>query len=161
MTIKLKVTVFLLYISRQSSWDIPQLLMGRKLKVFCEEALKKRIGHTFELVNGNREEYVQQFVVLPVHGYLIKLSMNEELYETCKSGEVPHDELFRRGERIRFIWVFKVFNLINLLLPMFDPLVRLSGKYPEEEIWPELLLKFFEDVTVYVKFITLCLGETL
>lgn len=54
-----------------------------------------------------------------------------------------------------------MFNLINLLLPMFDPLVRLSGKYPEEEIWPELLLKFFEDVTVYVKFITLCLGETL
>lgn len=45
--VKLKVTVLLLYISRESSWDIPQLLMTRKLKVFSEDALKKRIGHTF------------------------------------------------------------------------------------------------------------------
>lgn len=159
--VKLKLTILLLYISRQSTWDIPQLLMNKKLKVFCEDSLKRRIGHTFELVNSNREDYIQQFVVLPVHGYLIKLSLNEELYEICRSGEVPHDELFRRGERIRFIWVFKVFNLINLLLPMFDPLVRLATKYPTEEIWCEILLKFYEDITVYIQFITLCINETL
>jgi hypothetical protein len=45
--VRLKITVFLLYISRLSSWDIPQLLMGKKIKLFSEDNIKKRIGHTF------------------------------------------------------------------------------------------------------------------
>jgi hypothetical protein len=103
--------------------------MTRKLKVFSEDNNKKRIDHTFELVSNNKEDYIHQSVMLPIHSYLIKLSMNKELSETCRKGEVPHDDLFRRGEKIRFIWAFKVFNLINQLLPILDPLMRLATSY--------------------------------
>jgi hypothetical protein len=77
---------------------------------------------------------------------MIKLSMNEELYETCKAGEVPYDDLYRRGSKIRYVWVFKIYNMINLLLPMLDPLIRLLDKYPAELMFQELLIKFYADI---------------
>lgn len=86
MVVKVRILVLLLDISKTSSYDIPELLIGKKLKLFCEESVKKKIGHTFELTNGNKEEYIHKYVLIPIHNYMIKLGMNEELYETCKTG---------------------------------------------------------------------------
>ncbi len=71
-----KITIYLLHISKVTSYDIPEMLMVKKLKVFCEESVKKKIGHTFELTNGNKEDYVHKYVLIPVHNYMIKLAMN-------------------------------------------------------------------------------------
>lgn len=46
---------------------------------------------------NNKEEYVHKYVLLPVYSYMIKVFMNEELFETCHMKEVPHDDIFRRG----------------------------------------------------------------
>lgn len=57
--------------------------------------------------------------------------------------------------------MFKVFNLINLLVPTFDPLCRLHVKYPEESLWPSLALQFYTHILTFTGFISRCIAETL
>lgn len=56
---------------------------------------------------------------------------------------MPYDDLYRRGSKIRYVWVFKIYNMINLLLPLLDPLLRLLDKYPTEKMFEELLTRFY------------------
>ena len=60
---------------------------------------------------------------------MMKLSANEELYKICQKGEVPCDDVFRKGTKIRYIWVFKIFNLINVIKPILGPILQLIKKY--------------------------------
>ena len=91
---------------------------------------------------------------------MIKLSTNEELYKTCYNGTIPSDDIFRKGPRIRYIWVFKIFNLLNLLIPLLSPLLLIIDKYPKETIFVEILRIVRGDIVVYWNFVTMCMEET-
>jgi len=60
----------------------------------------------------------------------MKLSVNEELFHTCKGKEIPNDEIFRRGMKIRFIWIFKIYNLIHILIPILETLLKFIKIFP-------------------------------
>ena len=66
---------------------------------------------------------------------MIKLSTNEELYKICQAGSVPCDDIFRKGNKIRYVWVFKIYNLLNLLVPMLSPLLIILEKFPKDGIF--------------------------
>lgn len=42
---------------------------------------------------------------------------------------MPCDDIFRKGMRIRYIWVFKIFNLINVIKPILTPLLALLKSF--------------------------------
>lgn len=76
------------------------------------------------------ENFVCEELLIPLYNYLMKLSTNEELYNTCRQGEIPYDDIFRRGSKIRFIWIFKLYNIINLLLPILQSIERMHQLNP-------------------------------
>jgi hypothetical protein len=64
------------------------------------------------------EEFIHEELLIPMYNYLMKLATNEELFHTCKQGEIPYDDVFRRGTKIRFIWIFKLYNIISAIIPI-------------------------------------------
>ena len=91
---------------------------------------------------------------------MIKLSTNEELYKICESGEVPSDEVFRRGNNIRYVWVFKIYNMVNLLLPLLPPMLVIQQKFPKDLMFVEILATIKADIAIYFNFIGRCIEET-
>ena len=73
--------------------------------------------------------FLNASVLIPLYNYFLKLSVNEELYKTCLIGVIPEDEIFRRGSKIRFIWIFKIYNLVNLLIPIIMSMIRIVQKF--------------------------------
>jgi len=90
---------------------------------------------------------------------MMKLSTNEELYNTCRSGEIPFDDIFRRGTKIRFIWIFKLYNLINLLIPILNNLIKVIRSSPSLKFITECLVILFNDMCFMNNFIVKALEE--
>ena len=56
--------------------------------------------------------------------------------------------------------MFKIFNLINLLLPLLSPILIVLDKFPKETIFVEILSIVKKDLVLYFNFITKCIEET-
>jgi hypothetical protein len=54
--------------------------MNKKLKVFTKSGKPKPIP---PLCKATLEQHVPASLLVPIFNYLMKLSMNEELYNTC------------------------------------------------------------------------------
>lgn len=91
--------------------------------------------------------------MIPLYNYQMKLSTNEELYLTCKKGEIPHDEVFRRGSKIRFIWIFKLYNMINILLPILESIIKLNQLNPNLAFFHECAAYLFNDMVYMNNFV--------
>ena len=96
---------------------------------------------------------------MPLYNYLMKLSVNEELFNTCKSGEIPNDEIFRRGMKIRFIWIFKIYNLIHILIPILETLGKFIKTFPGFGFFTEMARYLMNDIIVMNDFIIKAIEE--
>lgn len=98
-------------------------------------------------------------LLIPLYNYLMKLSTNEELYNTCRQGDIPYDDIFRRGSKIRFIWIFKLYNLINILLPILHSLTRMRTLNPTLSFLDEAATFLFNDMAHMNNFVVKALEE--
>lgn len=89
----------------------------------------------------------------------MKLSTNEELYHTCRQGEIPYDDIFRRGSKIRFIWIFKLYNIINALIPILQSLDRMHQLNQTLLFVNEATAYLFNDLAVMNNFVVKALEE--
>jgi len=103
--------------------------------------------------------FVCEELLIPLYNYLMKLSTNEELYNTCRQGEIPYDDIFRRGSKIRFIWIFKLYNIINLLLPIVESFYRMHQLNPTLAFLNEAVAYIFNDIAIMNNFVVKALEE--
>jgi hypothetical protein len=89
----------------------------------------------------------------------MKLATNEELYHTCKEGEIPYDDIFRRGTKIRFIWIFKLYNIINALVQILNSLIKAHQFNPGLEFLADSVLYLGNDMIVMNNFVVKALEE--
>ncbi len=89
----------------------------------------------------------------------MKLSTNEELYNTCRQGEIPYDDIFRRGSKIRFIWIFKLYNIVNLLVPILQSIERMHQLNPTLAFLNEAAAYLFNDAALMNNFVVKALEE--
>jgi hypothetical protein len=89
----------------------------------------------------------------------MKLSTNEELYNTCRQGEIPYDDIFRRGSKIRFIWIFKLYNIVNLLVPILQSIERMHQLNPTLAFLNEAAACLFNDIALMNNFVVKALEE--
>lgn len=83
--------MYLFSISKISTFDISELITRKKLKLFSEDNKKSPNLTVFDLSPSTKENYLHKYLIMNIYNYMIKLSANEELYNTCRSGEVPED----------------------------------------------------------------------
>ena len=88
-----------------------------------------------------------------MYNYFMKLSVNEELFKLCVIGKVPEDDIFRRGSKIKFIWIFKLYNLINPLIPIVSSCAAILDKFPSLEGLREIAFQSYEDILVMNDFV--------
>ena len=89
----------------------------------------------------------------------MKLATNEELFQTCRAGEIPYDDIFRRGTKIRFIWIFKLYNIIHILIPILRSLIKAYKYNPEALFFRENVNFLFNDLTTMNNFVVKALEE--
>ena len=89
----------------------------------------------------------------------MKLATNEELYHTCREGEIPFDDIFRRGTKIRFIWIFKLYNIINVLIPIVRSLVKAHQYNPGSSFFEESAAFMANDMIIMNNFVVKALEE--
>ena len=89
----------------------------------------------------------------------MKLSVNEELYKTCTIGIIPEDDIFRRGTKIRFIWIFKIYNLIILLIPIINSLIKFIKKFQDLQALQEIARFLYKDLLIMNNFVVKALDE--
>jgi hypothetical protein len=147
----------LIEISKVCKYDICDIILGKKIKVFTKPSKHKH--NEIEPKPENVEAFVCEELLIPLYNYLMKLSTNEELYHTCKQGEIPYDDIFRRGSKIRFIWIFKLYNIIKLLMPILESLVRLHQLNPALIFLNEAATFLFNDLAYMNNFIVKALEE--
>ena len=83
----------------------------------------------------------------------MKLALNEELYITCQTGRIPNDDVFRRGTKIRFIWIFKIYNLVHILIPILETLLKFIKIFPNFKYFLEIFEIYFLDLVVMNNFV--------
>jgi len=108
--------VLIIEIAKISNFDVTDLILSKKIKLFIRP--RKSNHNEIEPTPDKLEEYILEELLIPLYNYQMKLWTNEELYLNCRSGEIPQDDIYRRGTKIRFIWIFKLYNIINILLPI-------------------------------------------
>ena len=131
--------------------------MTRKMKIFTKVS-KLKFPET-ALDKKTVDIYICSELIVPIYNYLMKLSVNEELYKTCITKEVPFDDIFRRGSKIRFIWIFKVYNLMNILIPLLNSILGLIKVFPSYEFCKELATFLYLDLVTMNNFIVVALNE--
>lgn len=97
--------------------------------------------------------------MIPLYNYMMKLSVNEELFNTCRTKEIPNDEIFRRGVKIRFIWIFKIYNLIHVLIPIMENLLSFIKAFPSLKFFAEIGEILFDDIVIMNNFILKAIEE--
>ena len=138
-----------------TKYDLSDIIMNKKLKIFTKNSILKESsfsgvggGSSTHSVNfyeqqtlteqhiqanvnsANLEEFLLTKILIPMYNYFMKLSLNEELFKLCIIGKVPEDDIFRRGSKIKFIWIFKLYNLINPLIPIVSSCAAILEKFP-------------------------------
>lgn len=58
------------------------------------------------------------------------------------------------------MWVFKIYNLLNLLLPMTSPFLIVLQKFPQDNLFAEVLQLIKTDISYYGNFVGKCIEET-
>lgn len=147
----------LIEISKVCKYDICDIILNKKIKVFTKPSKFKH--NEIEPKPENLENFVCEELLIPLYNYLMKLSTNEELYNTCRQGEIPYDDIFRRGSKIRFIWIFKLYNIINLLVPILTSLQRMHQLNPTLAFLNEAAAYIFNDIAVMNNFVVKALEE--
>ena len=145
---KLKIMSLWIEMFKETKYDLSDIIMNKKLKIFTKNAiLKEPIGsstcisyedqqnytdnHILHHINPqNLEDFLLSKVLIPLYNYFMKLALNEELFKLCIIGKVPEDDVFRRGSKIKFIWIFKLYNLINPLVPIVCNCAAILQKFP-------------------------------
>ena len=69
----------------------------------------------------NKEMWIEKNILSPYENYLKKLSLNNEIYCICVFdgkilyiiGLLPEYEDFKVEYKIKFIWMFKITNLLS------------------------------------------------
>ena len=105
------------------------------------------------------DEFILEELLIPEYNYLMKLATNEELYHTCREGEIPFDDIFRRGSKIRFIWIFKLYNIINILIPIVRSLVKMLQYNEGFRFVEECLECMMGDIIIMNNFVVKALEE--
>lgn len=154
---KIKVMALLIEIAKVSKYDVCDIILNKKIKVFTKPSKFKH--NEIEPRPDKLEEFICEELLIPLYNYLMKLSTNEELYHTCRSGEIPFDDIFRRGTKIRFIWIFKLYNIINILHPILLSLIKLHHLNQGLVFFHELATYLFNDLSIMNNFVIKALEE--
>jgi hypothetical protein len=92
-------------------------------------------------------------LIIPLYNYFMKLALNEELYITCRTGQIPNDDVFRRGTKIRFIWIFKIYNLVHILIPILETLLKFIKSFPTCKYFQEIFEIYCKDLAIMNNFV--------
>lgn len=90
----------------------------------------------------------------------MKLAINEDLFKYCVQGKVPENDAFRRGTKIRYIWVFKLYNLINLIISLIHPCCSVLKKFPCFRALFEITMLLYKDALTMNNFIIEAIEES-
>ena len=147
----------LIEIAKISKYDICDIVLNKKIKTFTRPSKHK--FNSIEPKADKLDEFVLEELLIPQYNYLMKLATNEELYHTCKEGEIPYDDIFRRGTKIRFIWIFKLYNIINALVQILNSLIKAHQFNPGLEFLADSALYLGNDMIVMNNFVVKALEE--
>lgn len=142
-----------------TKYDLSDIIMSKKIKIFTKNAQLKDQTNTQVLTQSNLEDYLLAKVLIPLYNYFMKLSVNEELFKLCVIGKVPEDDIFRRGSKIKFIWIFKLYNLISPLIPIVSTCATILEQFPDLEGLRDIAYQCYEDILTMNDFIIEALEE--
>ena len=77
----------------------------------------------------------------------------------CVIGKVPEDDIFRRGSKIKFIWIFKLYNLINPLIPIVSNCGAILEKFPELDGLRDIAYQSYQDILIMNDFVIEAIEE--
>lgn len=80
---------YIIQITKETKYDIADILITKKLKIFTKSNIKVKLLPVLD--KNSLDQYIYIELVIPLYNYLMKLSVNEELFNTCKTGEIPND----------------------------------------------------------------------
>lgn len=71
---KLKLLCLLIQISKETKYDVADILINKKLKLFTKSNLKVKLLPTLD--KNSIEHYIYIELVIPMYNYFMKLSLN-------------------------------------------------------------------------------------
>ena len=154
---KIKIMILWIELSKSTKYDLSDILLSKKIKLFTKPISIQ--SSMKELDKVNVDGFMSMEILVPLYNYFMKLSINEELFRTCVGGTIPENDIFRRGTKIRFIWIFKIYNLINSLIPILNSLMKFILKFNNLKALIEIAEYLFRDLTYMNDFIAKAIME--
>jgi hypothetical protein len=69
------------------------------------------------------------------------------------------DDIFRRGSKIRFIWIFKIYNIINILIQIIQSFNKFVLAFPALTFFKEYSGVLYNDTIILNNFVVKALEE--